>query len=76
MCVCIHYYSLHKRMVGITERSCLPIGGPGRNKAKQTQSLLRRVETAEKQFCNDRNAVRPPFYLTHFLLSGRLILSA
>lgn len=49
--------SFRKRMVGITGKSCLPISGLGRNKAMQTQSLLRRAKTAEKQFCNDRNAV-------------------
>lgn len=61
-------------MVGITGKSCLPTNGLGRNKIKQTQSLLRREETAEKQFCNDRNvghpAILPP---PIFLLSGRLI---
>jgi len=45
-------------MVGNTEvLFALISSGPGwRNEAKQTQSLLRRAESAEKQFCNDRNA--------------------
>lgn len=44
-------------MVGITEVLFVLISGPRwRNEAKQTQSLLRRAESAEKQFCNDRNA--------------------
>lgn len=46
-----------KRMVGITEVLFALISSPGwRNEAKQTQSLLRRTESAEKQFCNDQNA--------------------
>lgn len=52
-------------MVGITGKFCLFISGSGMKKAKQTQGLLRKTETAEKQFCNDRE-VYPPFYITHF----------